>query len=130
MKRGVLFTVAAVALLAVVGGSAYAQELAVVNVPFKFTFNKKVMEPGKYEVKISSDAVVTLTPAMGQAVVGEAMTRLGQHDTPIQVPTFIFDKLNDQYYLSEVWLPESDGYLLNNLKQPHQHHTIKGTKKG
>ncbi len=130
MKRCFLLTVVAVALLAVFGGSAFAQEISIVNVPFKFTFNKKAMEPGRYEVSISPDAIVTLTPAKGQAVVGEAFTRLGQHGTPIEVPTFIFDKLNDQYYLSEVWLPMQDGYLVNDLKQPHQHHTIKGAKKG
>ncbi len=131
MKRRVLFMVVAVALLAVVGGtSVFAQNVTIVNVPFKFTFNNRVMDPGRYEVTVSSEGIVTLMPPKGESVLGASITRLAQPVTPLSAPTFVFDKIGEQYSLAEMWLPMEDGYVLATTKQPHQHHTIKGSRKG
>ncbi len=131
MKRGALFMVAVIALVTVVGvGSVYAQDAAVVNIPFTFTFNNQDMAAGKYEVTVSSEGIVTMTPAKGRAVLGPIITRLAPQQVPVSAPTFVFDNMNERYSLSEVWLPMEDGYLLADTKQPHKHHVIKGAKKG
>jgi hypothetical protein len=130
MKRGVLLIVAAMALLGTVGGGAvYAQDISIVNIPFKFTVNHKVMMPGKYEITVTDAAVISVMPERGQAVFVPAITRLAQHEKPITDAMVVFDKLEDQYILSELWLPGEDGFLVTDTKQPHQHHMLKGKKK-
>lgn len=130
MKLAVRFAVVLVAVLGVFAGSiAYGQEVALVNVPFQFTANHKVMMPGKYEVRVSEDlATVTMMPEKGQAVLVPMLTRLAQHTT-MKDASLVFDKVNEQYILSEFWLPGQDGFMLVDTKQPHQHHILKGTKK-
>ncbi len=129
MKRGVLFVIAALVLLGTIGGGAvYAQEVSIVNIPFQFTVNNKVMQPGKYEVTVTDATVISVTPEKGQAVFVPSITRLAQQK-PGTESVLIVDKLENKYILSEFWLPGEDGYLVTDTKQPHQHHMIKGTKK-
>ncbi len=130
MKRGVLLVVAALVLLGTVGGGAvYAQDVSIVNIPFQFTVNHKVMMPGRYDVTVTDATVISLTPEKGQAVFVPTITRLAQHDKPMADAEFVFDIVGGQHYLSEVWLPTEDGYLVTDTKQPHQHHIVKGKKK-
>ncbi len=131
MKRGVLLGLVALALVAVTGGSAIAQSaITIVNIPFKFTVDKnKVMEPGKYEVSLNDDhTVLTLTPERGQAVLVPTLTRLALL-APIADGRLVFDNVNQQYALSEVWLPAEDGFLVHDTKMPHKHHILKGEQK-
>jgi len=125
MKRGVLLAVVAVALLAIAGASAaYAQEVAIFNVSFKFTAGKSVLEPGRYQVTVAPDeAVLTLTPQRGTAVVVPAVTRLAQLQVTKDAK-LVFDRVGEQYTLSEVWLPVEDGYLVHDMKAPHKHHVV------
>jgi hypothetical protein len=125
MKRGVLLAAVTVALLVIVGGSAaYAQDVANFNVPFKFNVGKSILNPGKYQVMVSSDqATITLTPERGNATVTPAITRLAQH-VVMSDAKLVFDKVGEQYALSEVWLPVEDGYLVHDTKAPHKHHIV------
>lgn len=130
MKRGIILIVGALALLGTVGGGAvYAQDISIVDVPFKFTVHNKVMMPGKYEIKVTDAAVISVMPEKGQALFVPTITRLAQHETPLTNAMLVFDKVGDQYTLSEVWMPSEDGYLVTDTKQPHQHHLLKGKKK-
>ncbi len=132
MKLAVrIAVVLAVALGVLAGSVAYAQDIAIVNVPFKFTVNNKMLDPGKYEVRVNEDmTTVSVTPERGQAVIAPMLTRLGQLATSSTQATLVFDKVNEQYILSEFWLPGQDGFLLKDTKQPHQHHVLKAEKKG
>jgi len=131
MKRGVLVIVAAIVLMGTVGsGAVYAQDVSIVNIPFQFTANNKVMAPGKYEITITDPTVISLTPVKGPAEFVPTITRLAQRAKPITDAEVVFDKLGDQYRLSELWVPGEDGFLIADTKQPHQHHVIKGAKKG
>jgi len=131
MKRAVLLIVAAVALVGTVGGGAlYAQDVSIVTIPFQFTANNKVMAPGKYEITVTDPTTITLTPVKGPAVFVPTITRLAQHAKPITEAEVVFDKVGDQYRLSELWVPSEDGFLIADTKQAHQHHIVKGTKKG
>jgi hypothetical protein len=130
MKRGVLLAAVTVALLVIVGGSAaYAQDVATVNVPFKFNVGKSILNPGKYEVTVAADQrTITLTPEHGNATVTPAITRLAQQMV-MSDAKLVFDKVGEQYALSEVWLPTEDGYLVHDTKAPHQHHILTGEMK-
>jgi hypothetical protein len=130
MKRALLLIVAAMVLVGTMGGGmASAQDVAIVNIPFQFTANHKVMMPGKYEITVTDNTVISVTPQKGAALFVPTITRLAQHGKPMTEAEIVFDKMGEQYTLSEVWLPTEDGFLVNDLKQPHQHHVLKGTKK-
>ncbi len=131
MKRGVLLALVALALVAATGGSAIAQSsITIVNIPFKFTVDQhRVMEPGKYEVTLNEDSTaITLTPQKGPAVFVPTITRLAVQ-TPISDGRLVFDNVNEQYALSEVWFPVEDGFLVHDTKVPHKHHIVKGEQK-
>ncbi len=127
MKRALVLAAAVIALVGLV--SVYAQDVALMNMPFKFTVGKTVMQPGKYRVTVSVDeSMVTMTPERGQAAMVAAITRLGQH-AKMNDATLIFDRVGEDYTLSEVWLPGQDGYLVHDTKTPHKHHIVKAEPK-
>ncbi len=130
MKRAVFLAVAILAIVGVVGSTAaYAQDVTIVNIGFKFTVGNKVMQPGKYEVRLNDDrSAISLIPERGQAIFIPAITRLAlQH--PITDGRLVFDVVGEQYVLSEVWLPVEDGFLVHDTRQPHKHHVLNAEKK-
>ncbi len=131
MKRAVLLLVVALALVGTIGtGAVCAQETTIVNVPFSFTVANKVMPAGSYEITIQNETVVKVAPQKGQVVMVPTITRLALREEPITTATFIFDRVGEQYYLSELWVPGyGDGYLVSDTKQPHTHQMVKGKKK-
>lgn len=109
MKK--LFRFASVASILVVMGaatSAYAQssQMTYVNIPFEFSFAKKVLPAGNYSLIKSPEHLLTLRDAGGQTI-GLAFT------TGIQSPNLSlnsrlkFRSLNGQKVLSEVWFQDS-----------------------
>ncbi len=130
MKRGVFVIAIALALLGCIGGGvAVAQDVTIVNVPIRFTVGQKVMEPGRYELRLNDDrSAIMLTPARGPAIFVPTITRLAALQ-PLVDARIVFDKVGDAYYLSEVWLPTEDGFLVKDTKQPHQHHIVNAEKK-
>ncbi len=131
MNRRFMIVAMAFALLAIVGsGAAYAQSVTIVNVPFAFTAGAKQLPAGKYEVRADDTTqTITLTPEHGAATVVGALTRLGLRH-PIENGELVFDKVENNYTLSELWVPATDGYLIHDTKQPHTHQMLKGEKKG
>lgn len=124
MRRRVLLAAVAVALLLIVGGNAYAQDVASFNVPFKFNIGKTILNPGKYQVTVGADeATITVTPEKGKATIAPAITRLAQHQV-MPDAKLVFDKVGEEYALSEVWLPTEDGYLVHDTRVPHKHHVL------
>ncbi len=130
MNRGVFVIAVALALVAGIAGAAVAQDVTVVNVPMKFTVGTKTMEPGRYELRLNDErTMVTMSPAAkGAGIVIPTITRLAVQQ-PIADGKIVFDKVGDMYYLSEIWLPTEDGFLVKDTKQPHQHHIVSGEKK-
>ncbi len=132
MKPRVSLLVVGLAVVVLFGavGQAYAQEVSIVNVPFSFTVDNKVRPAGRYEITIggTGETVLTLTPPKGAAMAIPVITRLATQKTNVET-SFVFDKVENTYYLSEVWFPTVDGFLTRDTKQPHTHHVLKGEKK-
>ncbi|HEX7485084.1 MAG TPA: hypothetical protein VF332_02955 [Vicinamibacterales bacterium] len=87
--------------------------------------------PGQYELQLNTDGTAfTLTAVPKETgVFVMAITRLAAADPPASDTHVTFDKVGSTYYLSEVWLPGEDGYLVYAAKVKHTHQTVKGTKK-
>ena len=114
-----------VTLLAVV--SAYGQtESLKATIPFQFTAGSKVYPAGEYTFTPSTgQETFTITGPANVSTVVPVITRLGGaiHTTP-QDAHVVFDQLGDTYFLSEIWIPWGDGYLLHSTKEKHEHRTV------
>ncbi len=103
----------------------------VIETTFPFEVGGKTVPAGKYEVEQTAPNLLVFRPASGKGATIEApvLTRLAKPLTPITTPDVVFDKVNDSYFISEVWLPGEDGFLLGGIKEPHTHQRVKATKK-
>ncbi|HEY3382491.1 MAG TPA: hypothetical protein VGK32_12025 [Vicinamibacterales bacterium] len=110
---------------------AYAQDAAILDAPFAFRVGSVVHQPGKYELRPNGDQMgVTITPPKGAATMALVVTRLAEPEPPLPDGKVVFDKVGELYFLSEVWIPGMDGFLLHSAKEKHSHVKVKLTKKG
>lgn len=104
--------------------SAYGQTTVSSNIPFAFTAAGKALPAGQYNfVRDNNDEVIRVAgPVKGPSVMAVVITRLagGMHTTP-QDAHIVFDKVGEKYFLSEVWIPGVDGFLLHITKEKHEH---------
>ena len=125
MKTAVLLG-AFVACVGGFGARAFAQDKLIADVPFKFMLSGKTYDAGKYELRVNNtEQVVELTAPGQKGSFVEAMTRLAEPENKMTEARLVFDKVGDTAYLSEVWLPEQDGYLMFAAKGKHTHHVVK-----
>ncbi len=132
MKHRVLVMLAAAALMFVIHPAvSYAQDAAVVNIGFPFIAQGKTMPAGEYELQVNGDETAfTLTAEpKGKGEFVSVVTRLAAPEPPGNDTHITFDKVGTTYYLSEVWLPGADGYLVYAAKEKHTHTIVKGQKK-
>jgi hypothetical protein len=131
MKNRMWWLVALSVVAVVVGPAmASAQDMVIADVPVKFMAAGKAHDPGKYELRATEDLMaVELVPPAGPAEPMLTITRLAGHEESAAEGRLVFDKVGETYYLSELWIPGSDGFLLHATKGTHTHHTIKIHKK-
>jgi hypothetical protein len=105
-----------------------AQSVARADIGFSFVAAGKEFPAGTYEFEVTAPGIV-LRPQGGKMapVVMAVITRLGRHDTDTDTE-LIFDKVDGQLRLSEVWLGTSDGYLVLNTPVDHEHRVLGGSK--
>lgn len=124
MRTKVLGTACLFALLVV---SASAQTTVRANIPFAFTAAGKVLPAGQYEfLRQANDTTIRVTgSAKGSSAVAMVVTRLAAsiHTTP-QDAHVVFDKVGEQHFLSEIWIPGVDGFLLYSTKGKHEHEVV------
>jgi hypothetical protein len=110
---------------------AAAQDGLTFDTSFAFRLGTQVHQPGNYVVRVTnSEMELTVTSAKGAANQAAVVTRLAEPDSQMSEGRVVFDKVGDVYYLSEVWIPGSDGYLLHVTKEKHTHVKVKAIKKG
>jgi hypothetical protein len=132
MKR-LLWVVPVILLLAITFGASIvsAQEGVTFDTSFAFRLDTQVYQPGTYAVRLNDDqTLVTITSSKGVTHAALALTRLAEPDPRLVEGKVVFDKAGEVYYLSEVWIPELDGFLLHITKGMHTHVKVKLAKKG
>ena len=131
--RRVLSSLAVTALFVLAASAiGLAQEqTAMFKVGFPFVVEGKTMPAGDYEIRVSEDRTILtlLGEPKGKGVFFGAITRLAAQGTAEGDTRVIFDKVGDTCYLSEVWLPGEDGFLIYAAKEKHSHQAITGQKK-
>jgi len=82
------------------------------NVPFAFVVGKTTLPAGKYEIKGIDDntpGVLELRSANGRKpIVFETDAARTRDDEPATKTELVFDKIGDNYFLSQVWAEGND----------------------
>jgi len=127
MKMKIAVAVSCVALLATVFGFAQAVKSIRVNIPFQFVVEGKTLPTGEYNLVRSEDerTIEVVSTKKGPSTYALVITRLGGeiHTTP-QDSHIVFDNVGNTYFLSEIWIPGMDGFLVHATKEKHEHRTI------
>ncbi len=118
---------AAVTLFATV--TAQAQSGAQrVNVPFKFSLAERSYPAAQYFFRFDSatESVEVLGSDKKMLTRAKVITRLAlpPGSRPDGKIRLVFDQLGEDRYLSEVWIPGSDGLLLRATSEHHKHETV------
>lgn len=125
MKTKNILTASLIVLLAVTSG--YGQTPTVkAKIPFPFTVEGKVLAAGDYTfARNDMDTEFTVTGAGKNLVLAPILTRInGVMDKPQQHSHLVFDVVGDTHFLSEIWIPGEDGYLMLVTKGKHTHKVI------
>ena len=129
MKGKVAFTIVVLVFTVLAGAaSASAQGISDFKVPFAFLVEGKEMPAGSYVIQERGEGPLALRTANGVETFVPVITRLAWRGKELQEPQLVFDKVGNAYYLSEVWMPEYDGFLVRATKEAHQHNVVKGQK--
>ncbi len=128
MKTKFMLALALVALVAAGAGIAGQSPAKMIKAKIDFAFNVggKVLPMGEYEFVLSGDNQVVRVQGQGKdAAMVTIITRLGgaMHTTP-EDAHLVFDVVGTNYYLSEVWVPGEDGFLVHAAKGAHTHKVI------
>lgn len=111
MKATTKSALLAAAFVGLSVGSARAQEMAVVRVPFPFTVRGEELPAGRYEVVNDQglvmirgednrgEAILTTIPADGRDPAGDA-------------PALVFVRGENGYQLSQIWESSAEGFSL------------------
>ena len=121
MKRRLMVTLGVFAAVSLV--LAYAQTINF-QVDFSFSAAGKAFPPGKYTLEIQEPESIVLSGPGGRVIM-PVVTRLAllYNASKAQVA---FDKVADKYFLSEVWYPGKDGYLILTSAPGHEHAIVDG----
>ena len=108
MKRSIVgVLVAVVAILAV--NVAVAQSPTKVNVPFNFIVGQQAMPAGSYELQKVGDRATLIASADGAAK--KIVLSYHCESREMQDPKLVFDKIGDRYFLSQIWMTQSESGL-------------------
>jgi hypothetical protein len=127
-----------VAVSVVGSGSARAQytnpkgepiEPQTLTVTFPFQVGDKVLPAGTYTIEQPAADALVLRDAKGDMVRMDVIVRVAKLSPPLTESKVIFDKFGESYYISEIWLPDRDGFVVGATKEVHTHHAVKIYKK-
>ena len=100
-------------LLAVGGGVIANAQISTVpgiqvNVPFAFQVGDTTLPAGKYEIKAVGDNEPNVLEIRndngGKSIVFETQDAQKREDEVAKTTELVFDKVGDQYFLSQVWV--------------------------
>jgi hypothetical protein len=116
-----LTLLAALSVHAQTGGSIRAK------IPFAFSAGGKQFPAGQYDMaRLPTGPALKVTSEDGKnSAMVMILTRTSGaiHNTPADAH-LVFDKVGETYILAEFWLPGFDGFVLNTLKDQHEHRVV------
>ena len=132
MKRNHIGIVLAVFVLLFACASIYGQEVhkMTADIPNAFTVSGKQLPAGRYVLELQGTQHQTMTirstdgKQSSNAMISTSIGGEKSLDGKV-----VFDRVGEEYTLSEVWFPGHDGFLLTGYRtgSEHKHSTVKGT---
>jgi hypothetical protein len=106
-------------------GTSIQSQVLKVTFPFQVgDMGKKTLPAGEYDIEQPTRELLVLRSAKGAVVQLPVLMRLAQPSPPLSEPKVVFDRLGGQYYISEVWIPGWDGFLVGGLREEHTHYAV------
>jgi cytochrome c5 len=120
-------TLAALLVVSSAYGQVQTQRALSGNIPFEFTIGKRVLPAGTYGFTLSRNTSGFLLLAVTGGAAGKitvpVMTQLGQSFDPGDA-RLVFDTTDSKHALSEVWMPQEGGLLIQSTPKNHTHDTV------
>jgi cytochrome c5 len=88
------------------------------EIPYEFTVGSKVLPPGTYTFSVDNFGL-RMESATGGAYRAIIKARLGGPTELFRDGSLVFDTTGGGHILSEVWMPGTDGILLQSNPKPH-----------
>ena len=100
----------------------------VADITFDFIVGNEVLPAGTYKFNhgVKAGVVAVTNAKSSQSIMAMVLTRISQY--PGNDARVVFDKMGDQYYLSELHAPGIDGFHFSGAPGPHSHVGIKASK--
>jgi len=132
MKAKVLLAMGLVVLLSVGTGLAlqWTVEALRAKIDFEFSIGTKVLPAGEYKFSLNeSNDTFRIEGGGKEAGLVPVMTRLAAdaYTTPTKA-RLVFDEADGKYTLSEIWVPEADGFMVGAMKGKHTHKIVEMMK--
>ncbi len=129
MKRQLLAGLAVLLLLPLIVAAQGEPSAIVANIGFDFHANGKLMPAGVYELKtLPQEFVVSLTnQKTGATILLPVIATLGQKGE--NEASLVFDKVGDQYTLSELHALDMGGFEFAGVTVPHSHVHVRAGKR-
>ncbi len=119
--RGLVLPLAALTLL---GALAWPQAGGVTaTVKFPFQVGKESLPAGKYRIYAVDSRLMIRNVDTGRVINVTYLTRLSSREGGSQV---VFDRDAGTFFLSEIYLPGTDGYHLQGAPGKHTHVKVEG----
>ncbi len=95
---------------------------------FPFYVGSKLMPAGSYKASTSANLEeIRISSTDGkQTALAPVTTRLSPR--PTNTDSVVFDVVDKDHYLSEIYIAGEDGYLVRSTPGKHTHATVKGKK--
>lgn len=93
------------------------------NIPFEFFAGKKLFPSGTYKIirNTSQNVALQLEGGGKHLMTLPVLTRLARQPNSAIKTSLVFDVIENQNFLAEVWMPEVDGYQVSTSTQNHKH---------
>ena len=97
--------------LAVSLTSAFAQssQMLTADIPFAFQVNNQQFPAGKYHVKAEGGHAAVLVQGIDNKRAAFSISNHIQRGKTREVPSLVFKRYDDRYFLSQIWMPGTSG---------------------
>ena len=110
------------ALLGMASGSAMAADGVRINIPFPFVVDRTTLPAGQYDfVRNTGSQCVQVLGGKNPSADILVITRLDSESSSVPKDAeIVFDVVGDTHVLSELWIPDMNGFLLHVEKGNHE----------
>ncbi len=109
-------------------GVAQVKPAVIADVPFAFMVGTKSLPAGTYQFTVSDDLVTIFVRDIKSkdTFMAAVVTRLSPKSD--NEGSVVFDVAGTDHYLSEIYVPGFDGFLVKGAPSKHSHVSVKGKK--